>query len=176
MTAPSIDLRGPRVRLRTGDQSDVAPLLAHLSDPGVRRWWREPPPAAQLLDDLRGLGSDQLLVIEVEGTVVGGIQFGEETEPDYRSASIDIFIGDRWQGRGVGKEAIGLLVDHLLTDRGHHRITIDPAVANERAIACYRAVGFRPVGVMRQYERDGDGGYHDNLLLDLVASDLGSHV
>jgi aminoglycoside 6'-N-acetyltransferase len=45
-------------------------------------------------------------------------------------------------------------------------------VANTLAIACYRKVGFRDVGVMRRYERDLDGTWHDNLLMDLLAEEL----
>ena len=37
-------------------------------------------------------------------------------------------------------------------------LKIDPAAANSRAIRCYGKVGFRPVGLMRQYERGPDGG------------------
>jgi aminoglycoside 6'-N-acetyltransferase len=33
-------------------------------------------------------------------------------------------------------------------------------------------VGFRPVGVMRQYERGGDGQFHDGLLMDLLREEL----
>jgi RimJ/RimL family protein N-acetyltransferase len=46
---------------------------------------------------------------------------------------------------------------------------IDPAVDNERAIACYRACGFTSVGVMKAYERNHEGaGWHDALLMELV--------
>jgi hypothetical protein len=48
----------------------------------------------------------------------------------------------------------------------------DPAAANEPAIRCYAKVGFRPVGVMRQYERGGDGRFHDGLLMDLLREQL----
>jgi aminoglycoside 6'-N-acetyltransferase len=52
-------------------------------------------------------------------------------------------------------------------------LVIDPAADNEAAIRCYAAVGFRPVGVLRRYERDVDGaGRHDGLLMDLLAEDL----
>lgn len=62
---------------------------------------------------------------------------------------------------------------HLVHDRGHHRLVIDPAADNEPAIRCYAAVGFRPVGIMRRYERDADGaGWHDGLLMDLLAEEL----
>ena len=45
---------------------------------------------------------------------------------------------------------------------------IDPAVANERAVRCYEAVGFRRVGVMRRYQRMADGNWEDGLLMELV--------
>ena len=85
-------------------------------------------------------------MIEVDGVVAGSIQYEEVTDPQYRSAGIDIFLGAAWQRRGLGREAIGVLVRHLFETRGHHRLTIDPAVANERAIRCYEAVGFMPRG------------------------------
>jgi aminoglycoside 6'-N-acetyltransferase len=40
------------------------------------------------------------------------------------------------------------------------------------AIRSYAKVGFRPVGVMRQYERGGDGRFHDGLLMDLLRGEL----
>jgi aminoglycoside 6'-N-acetyltransferase len=71
----------------------------------------------------------------------------------YRHASIDIYLGSPFQGHGAGTEAVGLLARFLFERRGHHRITIDPAAANHQAIRSYTKVGFRPVGIMRQYER-----------------------
>jgi aminoglycoside 6'-N-acetyltransferase len=56
--------------------------------------------------------------------------------------------------------------------RGHHRFTIDPAIANGRAIAAYAKLGFRPVGTMRSYERGNDGSWHDSLLMDLLGDEL----
>ena len=41
------------------------------------------------------------------------------------------------------------------------------------AIRCYAAFEFRPVGRMRHYERDShSGGWHDGLLMDLLADEL----
>jgi aminoglycoside 6'-N-acetyltransferase len=109
------------------------------------------------------------LTIHHEGEIAGMIQFAEELEPKYRQASIDIFVAPAHQGRGVGTEAIRLVVDHLLGERGHHRITIDPAAGNVAAVASYTKAGFRPVGIMRLAERDSDGqGWHDALLMELV--------
>jgi aminoglycoside 6'-N-acetyltransferase len=167
-------LRGPRVTIRPGGPDDIASLHAILAEEPVARWWGEPPPADQLAAKLRGDGSAVLLVTEIGGQVAGGIQYDEEQDPRYRHAGIDIFLGGRFHGQGAGAEAVGLLARFLFDQRGHHRITIDPAAANRQAIRCYRKVGFRPVGVMRQYERGADGQFHDGLLMDLVRDDLAS--
>ena len=102
----------------------------------------------------------------------GLVQYGEENEPGYRHASIDIFLDPEIHGRGYGIEVVATVAAHLIDDCGHHRLTIDPAADNAAAIACYAAVGFRPVGVMRQYERGPDRTFHDGLLMDLLADDL----
>lgn len=110
--------------------------------------------------------------VVLDGAVIGMVQYAEE-EPTYRHASIDVFLDPAVHGRGIGRDAVGTLAHHLVHDRGHHRLVIDPAADNEPAIRCYSAVGFRPVGVMRRYERDADGtGWHDGLLMDLLAEEL----
>jgi aminoglycoside 6'-N-acetyltransferase len=160
-------LQGPRVRLRVAGRDDQEALLAIRTEPDVVRWWGALEP-----DDLEPVEADgDLLAIEVDGAIAGAIQYYEQTDPKYRSASIDIFLGEAWQGRGLGREAIGLLVGHLFEARDHHRLTIDPALANERAIRCYEAVGFRRVGVLREYERDDDGSWHAGLLMELLRAD-----
>jgi len=157
-------MEGSRLRLRGVEAGDLAALGAIRAEPGVREWWGDPQP-----DDLVAPDDGDLLVIDVDGAVAGAIQYEEVTDPQYRSAGIDLFLGESWQGRGLGREAVGVLVLHLIESRGHHRLTIDPAVANERAIRCYEAVGFARVGVMRQYERAADGSWHDGLLMELLA-------
>jgi aminoglycoside 6'-N-acetyltransferase len=111
-------------------------------------------------------------VVEFSGRVVGWIQYSEESDPDYRHAGIDIYLDPAMHGQGVGTDAVRTLARHLIVDRGHHRLVIDPALANTAAIRCYTKVGFRPVGVMRRYERGPDGTWHDSLLLDLLAHEL----
>jgi aminoglycoside 6'-N-acetyltransferase len=64
------------------------------------------------------------------------------------------------------------LARYLIHDRGHHRLTIDPSTDNHAAIRAYEKVGFRPVGVMRQYERSPEGDWRDGLLMDLLADEL----
>jgi aminoglycoside 6'-N-acetyltransferase len=130
-------LQGPRLSLRPPAPGDAGALAAILAEPSVRRWWGEPEPG-----DLVPPDDGDLLVVEVQGAIAGVIQYAEVDDPKYRSAGIDIALGTAWHGRGLGREAIRLLAGHLIQARGHHRLTIDPAAANERAIRCYAALGF----------------------------------
>src|SRR4051794_7429497 len=141
-----------------------------LEHPSVRRWWGTPGTRAERREEL--LNEGRAFAIEVDGELAGWLGYEEELTPDYRSASLDLFLAPRFQGRGLGPEALRRAARWLIDERGHHRITIDPAVANERAIRAYRSVGFRDVGVMRRYSRREDGAWEDNLLMDLLADEL----
>ena len=89
------------------------------------------------------------------------MQYHEELDPEYRHAGIDLFLGAPYQDRGLGTDAVRTIARHLVHDRGHHRLTIDPVAHNARAIRCYEKVGFRRVGIMREYQRDPDGTWRD---------------
>jgi aminoglycoside 6'-N-acetyltransferase len=165
-------LRGERVRLRPLEERDFARLVEIGSEPEVARWWPDIA-VAELAEKAAGEEDDTVaLTVEWEGRVAGMIQFHEETTPDFRHAGIDIFLATECHGQGLGADAVRTLARHLFEARGHHRVTIDPAAANERAIRCYERVGFRRVGIMRRYWRDPAGEWQDGLLLDLLAGEL----
>ncbi len=137
----------------------------------MSRWWGQLDPEPWPCETLEP--GEARFAILYDSAVAGMIQYFEEPDPMYRHASIDLFLDPTVRGLGLGRDAVGTLVHHLFADRGHHRLVIDPAAANDSAIRCYTAVGFRPVGVMRAYERDADGpGWHDGLLLELLRSDF----
>jgi len=165
-----VELVGAGTTLRPVGQAHVADLRRIVATPEVRaRWGDEAASGDWPGDD----PSAVRFAILVDGTVRGMVQYGEEDDPMYRHASIDLFVDPEVHGRGVGRDAVATLAAHLVDDRGHHRVVIDPAADNEPAIRCYAAVGFRPVGVMRQYERDPvTGEWHDGLLMDLLADGL----
>lgn len=166
----ALELRGRRVVLRSTVESDRAELIRIRSTREVRRRWRGDDLEAEFDQDLRDADAQQL-TIRVDDRIVGLIQYAEETEPDYRHASIDIYLDPAVHRRGHATDAIVTVVEHLVTTRGHHRLTIDPAAENLAAIRCYEAVGFRPVGTMRQYEREADGRWADGLLMELLAAE-----
>jgi len=100
------------------------------------------------------------------------IQYSEEPEPNYRHAQIDLFVDPALHNRGLGTKALRQVVRLLIEQRGHHRITIDPSTGNAAAIRTYEKIGFRPVGVLRSYERNPDGdGWRDGLLMELLSGE-----
>jgi len=168
-----VELHGRSVTLRPVTSADAPTLAAILAEPAVARWWGTFDLARVEADLTSGSDPDEEgFVIVAAGEVVGYIQAVEEPEPDFRHAGIDLFLATAAQGRGLGPDAVRTLAVHLLDDRGHHRLTIDPAADNAAAIRAYSKVGFRPVGLMRAYQRMRDGRWVDALLMDLLAEEL----
>jgi aminoglycoside 6'-N-acetyltransferase len=167
-----VTLHGAHVRLRPARPEDVPELARIRATPEVLRWWRGGEDlAAAVAEDLAEEGTETF-VVEHDGRVAGAIQWHAEDEPDYRHAGIDIYLDPALHGRGLGTDAVRTLARHLIVDRGHHRLVIDPAAGNAAAIRCYSKVGFRAVVVMRRYELGLDGSWHDGLLMDLLADEL----
>ncbi|MET0627287.1 MAG: GNAT family protein [Acidimicrobiia bacterium] len=161
---------GDGVVLRPATVDDAAVVLAILSPPEVSQWW-----PGETLDSLRTTltsPDEHSFLVMADDQPVGFIQYYEELDAEYRHAGIDVALHPDVHGRGLGTDAVRTLARHLIGTLGHHRLIIDPAAANARAIRCYEKVGFRAVGVMREYERGGDGRFHDGLLMDLLAAEL----
>lgn len=165
-------LSGARVTLRPATVDDVKALAAIRSTPEVYERWRGGDDLTAAVAEDLDEPDVQTFAIEYAGHVAGAIQWGAETDPDYRHASIDIYLDPAVHGRGVGTDAVRTLAHHLIHEHGYHRLVIDPAADNSAAIRCYAKVGFRPVGVLRQYELGPDGTWHDGLLMDLLAEEL----
>jgi len=161
-------LSGPRVILRSATLGDSARLTEIRAEPEIERRWGilEEGEMEEFVTD------ERTFVIEVGGEVIGAVQYDEVDDPMYRSAGIDLYVTSSMHGQGFGSEAVRVLARYLIEERGHHRLTIDPAADNAGAIRAYEKVGFRPVGVMRSYERGPDGTWHDGLLMDLLADEL----
>jgi aminoglycoside 6'-N-acetyltransferase len=162
-------LHGERVTLRPIADGDLDPLADIIREPGVARWWDESDKPDLLRENLRMDGD--AWAIEVNGELAGWLGFTEETDAQYRHVGLDISLSERFQGQGLGPDALRTAIRWFASERGHHRFTIDPNAGNEPAIRAYSAVGFKPVGVMRRAELI-DGEWTDGLLMDLLTDEL----
>jgi aminoglycoside 6'-N-acetyltransferase len=157
-------LRGPRVQLVPVAPEHRGRLEELRRLPEVVRWWQSPEDD-WLADDP---GVERYAAL-LGGEVIGYVQCWQDTDPTYRHAGVDLFVP---AGEGLGTETLQVICAHLVDERGFHRLVIDPEVANERAIASFTKVGFKPIGVARRYFRHDDGEWVDGLLMDLLADEL----
>lgn len=161
-----IRITSERLVLRSTLQEDAPVLRDELAQPSVATWWGPEPAGFPLADD----PDAQRLTVLLGDEVAGLVQFYEEDDPDFRHAAIDIFLADAFQGRGLGTEALEALVGWLVAERGHHRVTIDPAADNAPAIRSYEKAGFRTVGVTRRSWRHHPSlEWRDALLMEWLA-------
>ena len=165
-----ISLRGDRILLRPAAPADIPTLELIRREPSVERWWGLLEEGELATDIAEGGG--RILAVELGGAVIGSVQWYQQEEPAFRHAGMDIYLTSHTQGHGIGAEVVRLLATWLVRDRLFHRLVIDPAAANERAIRTYAKVGFKPAGVLRRSWRGPDGTWEDQLLMDLLADEL----
>ena len=89
-----------------------------------------------------------------------------------RSAEVGIFIGDEnKRSNGYGTESLRLLLDYGFNYLNLNNIHLGVKAFNERAIACYKKVGFKEYGRRREaYFLNGK--YYDHVFMDILAREF----
>ncbi|HHY83088.1 MAG TPA: GNAT family N-acetyltransferase [Clostridiales bacterium] len=86
----------------------------------------------------------------------------------HQSAEVGIFIGDEEnRSKGYGEEALRLLVGFCFDYLNLNNVMLKVFSFNERAINCYKKVGFKEIGRRRQsyYLK---GKFHDDVYMDIL--------
>ncbi|MBQ3474660.1 MAG: GNAT family N-acetyltransferase [Bacilli bacterium] len=91
-------------------------------------------------------------------------------DTDYKdgTSTIGIFIGEEeYRGKGLGTEVINLLLDYGFNNLRLHNINLGVFSFNERAISCYKKLGFKEYG--RRHECYYlDGKWHDEIWMEIL--------
>lgn len=91
-----------------------------------------------------------------------------------RHAMLGIFIGEKtFWSKGYGQEAVTLLVDYAFTLLNLNSLMLGAMAFNERAIQCYKKVGFKEIGRRRQARIIGEQKY-DGILMDILVEEFTS--
>jgi len=113
-------------------------------------------------------------VTESQGSMIGEIRLDRIDTRD-RRASMAIGIFDvTCLGRGLGSQAIMLLLEYAFGPMLLHRIAIRVLAYNRRAIRAYEKCGF----VVEGRERESalvDGTWHDDVMMGLLAHEFVAH-
>ncbi|MGL4238868.1 GNAT family N-acetyltransferase [Tabrizicola sp.] len=110
-------------------------------------------------------------VIETEEGVVGGVSLNNINETDRRARLAIGLFNERHLGRGIGREAIKLVLQHAFGPLGLHRVDLRVLAYNLRAIRCYEACGFVREGIERESARVGDE-WHDDWIMAILEQDF----
>ena len=171
-------IEGPGLRLRAATADDAAARLSLGHNPDIVRMFgvnladHKPMTLDAAEGWALGLSSDpNAWIIEVSGQLIGEIKLHSINVQD-RRASMAIAIYDPSQlGKGLGSEAIRLLLHHAFTQLHLHRVGIRVLAYNERAIRAYLKCGF----VVEGRERETafvDGVWHDDLMMGLLSHEF----
>ena len=89
-----------------------------------------------------------------------------------RCGTVGIFIGEEeYRNNGFGTEAMKLLVNYGFKILNLHNINLWVYSFNDRAIACYKKVGFTEIG--RRHECYYlEGKYYDRVMMEIINDDL----
>ena len=97
------------------------------------------------------LGEAMPFVVEVDNAFAGQVAVDPITWGATRSAQVGYWIGSAWQGHGIMRLSVALVLDHLLGSVGLHRVEINVRPENERSLALCRGLGLREEGLRRGY-------------------------
>ncbi len=170
MSVPT--LRGERVTLRPMTHADAGALMRWANEPDYAwfQWGRNPgrfadEAAARLWMEFFPERRGAVFAIEYEGRPIGHVNY-RDLQPKAKSGEVGIGIGEPalWS-KGLGREALELLVRHLVDDLGLHRISLHVLAFNDRAIASYRAAGFEVEGIERDAVMTDRGTYADDVTM-----------
>ncbi|QGV80564.1 GNAT family N-acetyltransferase [Streptomyces ficellus] len=176
-------LTGDNVVLRPVTEEDAAVFAEILTDPEVLTLTGTPEDAPPLSPAYlrswygsRGDHPDRLdlaLVDRTSGEVVGELVLNEWDEPN-RSCNFRTLIGPRGRGRGLGTEAIRLLLAHAFEHLHLNRVSLGVFAFNPRAIRVYEKVGFVQEGVEREALLHR-GRWIDSLSMSVLAREWAVH-
>ena len=89
-----------------------------------------------------------------------------------RIGTLGIMIGEEEnRNKGYGQETLKLLLDYGFNYLNLNNIGIDVLSFNERAVACYKKLGFKEIGRRRETHYI-NGKYYDHIMLDMLSREF----
>jgi RimJ/RimL family protein N-acetyltransferase len=156
-------LTGEKVVLRPFTTEDVPILRGALRD-------RE---LLKLTGSVHDRESDLAVVDRMSGRCVGEVVLNDWDEGN-RSCNFRTFLAAAGQDRGLGTEALRLIVGYGFEQLGIHRISLEVYAFNPRARRVYEKAGFVAEGVLRQSLRYG-GEWIDATVMSILAQEWAVH-
>lgn len=115
-----------------------------------------------------GTGVAFLIFENATQNLVGGISVGNIRRGVAQSGQIGYWMGERYAGRGMMGEALGLVIPFAFDTLRLHRIEAACIPGNDRSVRVLEKAGFQREGLLRAYLRI-NGIWQDHYLYALIA-------
>jgi len=166
-------LQGEKVRLRPVEERDLPQFVRWLADPELTRWLAaigSPPTLEEEYEwwhDKRSDPDSVLWAIEtLDGRLVGTTELRLALRAE--RAELGIAIHDKtWWGKGLGTDAVRLVVDYAFEELNLNRVELTTDEDNARAIRCYEKVGFVREGLLRKH-RLVEGRFGNTVVMGIL--------
>ena len=149
-----MQIEGSRFLLRPWRRGDEAALVEHANDREVWLNLTDAFPHPYTLEDARAwidvAGSGTNLAIEIDGAAAGGIGFNRREGVYARTATIGYWLGQRYWGRGIATEALGLLTEHAFATTDLLRLEAHVFEWNPASCRVLDKAGYTLEGRMRR--------------------------
>ncbi len=171
-------LKGNGVELRRHDRANYPLYARWYGDQEVWRltsWTSEPMKRAaveRLFEDRERSSLDDSFAVHWEGEdePVGILSLANINQAN-SSADLSVIVGnEKDRDKGLGTEAIRILLDYAFDDLGLNRVGLSVFEFNETAIHAYEKLGFEKEGRLRKAIWR-DGSFHDAILMSILARD-----
>ena len=111
-------------------------------------------------------------IVNLENNQLIGTCGFNEISHQNRIGTVGIFLGNEEnRSHGLGTEALRLLIDYGFHYLNLNNIMLNVKSFNERAINCYKKVGFKEFGRRRQ-SYFLNGKYYDDVQMDILAEEF----
>nr|WP_159063818.1 spermidine N1-acetyltransferase [Thaumasiovibrio occultus] len=139
------------IRLRALEQTDLRFIHQLNNNRSIMAYWFEEPYESYYeLEDLFRKhihdSSERRFIVENSDKEAIGLVELVEINSIHRNAEFQIIIAPEYQGRGYAKSAINKALNYAFTILNLHKVYLNVAVSNDKAISLYVKSGFMEEG------------------------------
>jgi len=148
-------IEGVGIILRPTTQDDLGTLRTFFSDPDFyERWGGKPLSDSEITAKYLGGRSPDVecFIVEERNRPLGFAQY-HLADDEGEGGGMDLALLASERGRGIGTAVVQAMVRFVRTELAWQRFTVDPDVSNARGVSFWRKVGFIPVRLIDDSER-----------------------
>jgi len=165
-------LKGKIVKLRPYEREDIDSILEYLNDDEVSRFLMPGIPFPYSRDEEEAWFDSQKENKECKNFAIVNKETGEYyggcgvNNIDWKNniCIIGLFLGKPHWSKGIGTDTLKVLCDFIFDQMNIRKISLNVYAFNERAIGCYKKMGFEVEGILKE-QIFRDGKYHDELVM-----------